>query len=123
MGLWRDTKTILFSSVRALADGVSLLAEGAAELERKSGRLLLETTVMSLEKKRERLGDEWFTPENFDDYDKLIDSYNEFLRPDSPHYSPDKKAGLDKLYADQRSTAMRQGSRVIELLARSLEKI
>ena len=121
MGFWSKTSKVLSSSGRAISNGMDLLVEGAAELERISDKFLLETTIKTLELKRERLGEEWFSPENSENHEKLLDSYHQCLQTNSPHHSSDAQAKLDKLYADQRSLEISENLKSVKSLTSRLE--
>lgn len=121
MGFFSNTKKTLSLTGKALSNGMHLLAEGAAEFERISNRVRLETTIKALELKRERLGREWFSPDNYENHQKLLDSYSEYLRTNLPSQSLSIQAGLDKLSADQRSLAISNKLETIESLTTRLE--
>jgi len=100
---------------------MDLLAQGAAQFEKMTDRFVLETTTKTLEKKREHLGDEWFSPENAEDQHKLVNSYTEILRTALPDHTRDVQAKLDKLYADQRSLTISKKLGTIKSLTSRLK--
>lgn len=121
MGFWSNTNKIVSSSGKAFSNGMHLLAEGAAELERISGRFRLDITIKTLELKRESLGDRWFSPENLENHQELLDSYHERLRTSLPNQSPDLKRSLDKLLDDQRSLTISENLKTIQFFTSRLE--
>lgn len=122
MGFWSNTNKVLSSTGKAFSASKDFLAEGAVQFERIADRFTLETNIKTLETKRKRLGDEWFSPENAEDHQKLLDSYSETLGTALPVHSRDVQAKLDKLHADQRSLAISKKLQTIQSLIIRLEK-
>lgn len=79
MGIFKSTHKALSAGFRTVGNGLTLLAEGASELEMLSHKFLQQTTIMSLEAKRRNLNDEWFAAENASQHQRLLSAYDELI--------------------------------------------
>lgn len=114
MGFFSNAKTIFVASGKTLANSADLMAEGALKLERASNRFVLETNIKTLELRRKRIGDDWFSPENASENERLAQAYLELLRDMTPGEKPAIREGMERLASDHQAFKVREKLRAIE---------
>ena len=100
MGFFSDLWKLVSSTSSAIGEGMEVMAQGAEELNRAAHRLNLETHIWALERERERVGEDWFTPSNNDKHKELRETYAELVREYPPDTTTEARANLTKLNSD-----------------------
>ena len=100
MGFFSDLWKLMSYTGSAIGEGMVLMAQGAEELNRGARRLNLETQIWALERERERVGENWFTPSNRDKHKELRETYAELVRDYPADTTTEARANLAKLNSD-----------------------
>jgi|GEM_PF-3631765 len=103
MGFWSDTKKFVTASTGAISHGMTLLADGASDLEATAHRLNIEARIRRLEQERKRMGEEWFLSSNSGSSVELTQLYTKLLEDFRPDHNNLAGDNLAQLLADLRA--------------------